>query len=285
MRVLVDRIENCSIEVRGNSAIIARPFIALEIDTTFGLDESEYLQVVLATDGFPKVADPHPRDPTALVMGHRITAISGNAARGLIYYETHNLLTFGGEEELIIEDDIQLSQVMTNVLVRTRTPISVRWINQADPNHKLKERLGFVPYMAPLRVLTVRGHTIGRPPTWIKTLAPAVNSTDFADLGPAHWLFAGLRSRTSNRGRSYECTLTFLGRIESDWSEYSVIEGDDGQILAPHPSVMTNLLAEAYSYGIHTGYVGDTLAFPGGVTKADQYIAHDFGNLFPWGNL
>lgn len=273
MRVLKDRIQGAGIEIQGESAIINRAYLVLEIDDGFaGSIDSNALILATQAIGVPRIGDQDPDEPTAYCIGHTIEPISGVSCRIIAHFRTDFVIDFTGQSQVVIEDEIQSASAQTQLLPKTKEPIRVEYVNAdpTDPNHIIPPKSAFITYMSPTRILNVRGHTLGRPPTSVYQLLHSVNDADFFGMPKGYWFFAGMRTRSVNRGLSYSVQLQFMSKIFEDWSTYVVSQFPNGQFLVVNKEITDAMVLMPYDFGVFPGMDGDK---PAGVTKVGPYEA------------
>jgi hypothetical protein len=247
---------------------------------TNGVSNNRIFTQAVKTTGVPALLSPHP-DPdfaACLLRQLIVDAQPGNnrKARILGIYSTQAMGWAEIPVTFVLQRRTTLMQHTTELHpINSRAPITVTWVNPADPTDVVK-RVVAMQYLKPFQRLLATGYYIGTPPASMLGALGSVNDAPFRGFGKGYWLYASQGDVTRDRGGSYTIDLELWNKMTEDWSSWAVLRDHNGRYLKVDPADVASLAAQPYVEG-STGR--------NGVTKTGLYKAADLGGIFGFGNI
>lgn len=261
MQVYLDRIDGASFQTDGILRRHIRVGFVDGIDVTLAADPLVLVKAAQGA-GMPQYGDPHPSGDGTSVQRIYVRGVSHNQARVEIEYGQPQT---GGPAPgmFTISDDTTLVTRRTNWHPKDRQQIKVYldmdWSAPAARDDGL-DRAGNaqapeIPYLAPLRTLTVSGIFFRPPSDALRQAMGKVNERLWYGLKPGYWLCArhvimGESYSRDGNPFQYRMTSQFITKGFEDWSESVLWLNMDGRHEVPDSNDIRELREGDYSYGI-----------------------------------
>ena len=262
---------------------IVRTGIIRDVDAT-GMDADEIFAAYGELPGIPGFKTYYPAPPynDCILTGKQFEPFERNPRkiRFALTYERPDLgtpvVTFVLQRETVMID------VITELHPDTFETMVVTWIRfetilGAPIPVETVQRTARFRYRTPFQRVTATGYyKDGPPPAAMLDALGSVNSDEWRGKPAGYWFYASQSDVTRDRGNSYTITLGLETQLRKDWSQYSVLEDNQGRVLAPDPAEVSSLRALPYKYGVDYG---------NGITKAGLFPLAPFGSIFGFGGI
>lgn len=278
MALYLDRIGGDSYVVTVNGIVHRRMAVVTGVSTV-----NPALVAYLATQApnMPQMGDPHPAHPSCTVTELEAVGINDadDSIEVMITYETPRVeggVSIGGGPGFVFEDDMGLTGESTQLLPGpSKVPIVPKI---KDANGKIREYQGTLDVQRPLRTVTLSGLLKkGVSPDKYREHVGKVNQDQWNGKPPGYWLFSGMRSSTTDGGKSYSLSIQIVTKNNEDWSQYVVLrDRNTDQLVTVDDKVVAQLKQFDYKYGIlYPGGQNDK-----GILRAGPYEMTPFNSIF-----